>query len=512
MIPRCRCCLSGGCTSSTSRRRSPGRTAPRSCPRSGADVVKVERPDTGDDGRAWGPPFWNGESAMFLAVNAGKRSLAVSLRDERGRDAVLRLAERADVFLQSLRPGLAERIGLGPEEVRGRNPRIVYCSVGAYGNTGPLAHEPGYDALMQAAGGLISMTGEPGRPGVRVGPRSSTWAPGYGRRSGRSRRCSSASAPERARSWTPRSTRPRSATSAITSSATSRTARCQGVRAPASRWSRRTRSSRPGTASSWWRAGTTGCSPRSATSRVARPRRRRALPHESGPGAESRGTRRDRLGPSPRGRRGALARAAHRRRSSGGAGRGRRRRRPRRQTDTLGFMQPLEHERIPDLRLPALPLSFDHERATHRSAPPAVGEHTAEILGEAGYAAEEIAQLAPQASFAWRSTSLAAWHTSRRRSARRFGCSWTTARARSRASPRRSATPAGSLGAIDLVRVERGHEGARRHGRRRQTPTTSSRSSRPSARCDGRRGRARLRPHVPAAPRRQDRDGRRSRR
>ena len=80
----------------------------------GAEVVKVERPDTGDDGRAWGPPFWNGESAIFLSVNAGKRSLAVSLADERGRDVVQRLAEQADVFLQSLRPGLADRIGLGP--------------------------------------------------------------------------------------------------------------------------------------------------------------------------------------------------------------------------------------------------------------------------------------------------------------------------------------------------------------------------------------------------------------
>ena len=135
----------------------------------GADVVKVERPDTGDDGRAWGPPFWNGESAMFLAVNAGKRSLAVSLADERGREAVLRLVDRADVFVQSLRPGLAERLGLGAEELRGRNARLVYCSIGAYGHVGPLAAEPGYDALMQAAGGLISMTGEPGRPGVRVG-------------------------------------------------------------------------------------------------------------------------------------------------------------------------------------------------------------------------------------------------------------------------------------------------------------------------------------------------------
>ncbi len=135
----------------------------------GADVVKVERPDTGDDGRAWGPPFWNGESAMFLSVNAGKRSLAVSLSDERGREAVLRLAERADVFLQSLRPGLAERLGLGADVVRARNPRLVYCSIGAYGNAGPLREEPGYDALMQAAGGLMSMTGEPGRSGVRVG-------------------------------------------------------------------------------------------------------------------------------------------------------------------------------------------------------------------------------------------------------------------------------------------------------------------------------------------------------
>ena len=135
----------------------------------GADVVKVERPDTGDDGRAWGPPFWNGESAMFLTVNAGKRSLAVSLGDERGRNAVLRLADRADVFLQSLRPGLAEKLGLDAEALQVRNPSLVYCTIGAYGRVGPLKDEPGYDALMQAAGGLVSITGEPGRPGVRVG-------------------------------------------------------------------------------------------------------------------------------------------------------------------------------------------------------------------------------------------------------------------------------------------------------------------------------------------------------
>ncbi len=147
----------------------------------GADVVKVERPDTGDDGRAWGPPFWNGESTMFLSANAGKRSLALSLRDPRGREALLRLVDDADVFLQSLRPGLAEELGLGADELRGRNPRLVYCSVGAYGRVGPLAREPGYDALMQAAGGLISITGEHGRPGVRVGSSlidqgTGTWA------------------------------------------------------------------------------------------------------------------------------------------------------------------------------------------------------------------------------------------------------------------------------------------------------------------------------------------------
>ena len=147
----------------------------------GADVVKVERPDTGDDGRAWGPPFWDGEGTMFLSANAGKRSLALALRDPRGREALLRLADRADVFLQSLRPGLADELGLGADALRARNPRLVYCSLGAYGRTGPLAREPGYDALMQAAGGLISVTGEPGRPGVRVGSSlidqgTGTWA------------------------------------------------------------------------------------------------------------------------------------------------------------------------------------------------------------------------------------------------------------------------------------------------------------------------------------------------
>ncbi|HEV8179463.1 MAG TPA: CoA transferase [Gaiellaceae bacterium] len=134
----------------------------------GAEVVKVE-PLAGDHSRAWGPPFLEGEGAMFLAANAGKRSLAVDLGDDRGREIVLRLVDRADVFLQSLRPGAAERHGLGASELRARNPRLVHCSIGAFGAHGPLSSEPGYDPLLQAASGIMSVTGETDRPPVRVG-------------------------------------------------------------------------------------------------------------------------------------------------------------------------------------------------------------------------------------------------------------------------------------------------------------------------------------------------------
>jgi crotonobetainyl-CoA:carnitine CoA-transferase CaiB-like acyl-CoA transferase len=134
----------------------------------GADVVKIE-PLRGDHARAWGPPFLDGEAAMFLAANAGKRSLAVELADERGREIVLRLVDQADVFLQSLRPGAAERYGLGATELRARNPRLVHCSIGAFGTGGPLRGRPGYDPLLQAASGIMSVTGESDGPPVRVG-------------------------------------------------------------------------------------------------------------------------------------------------------------------------------------------------------------------------------------------------------------------------------------------------------------------------------------------------------
>jgi formyl-CoA transferase/CoA:oxalate CoA-transferase len=135
----------------------------------GADVVKVEHPQRGDEARAWGPQFFEGGSVMFFAANTSKRSLALDLKAPEGMEALLRLVDRADVFVQSMRPGTAERLGLGRDALRARNERLVYCSIGAFGRGGPLAEQPGYDPLMQAFTGIVSLTGEPDRPGVRVG-------------------------------------------------------------------------------------------------------------------------------------------------------------------------------------------------------------------------------------------------------------------------------------------------------------------------------------------------------
>ena len=135
----------------------------------GADVVKVEHPDRGDEARDWGPRFFEGGSVLFFSANAGKRSLALDLKSPAGLEALLRLTDGADVAVQSLRPGTAERLGFGPEALRARNPRLVYATIGAFGRTGPLDSEPGYDPLMQAAAGIMSLTGEAERPSVRVG-------------------------------------------------------------------------------------------------------------------------------------------------------------------------------------------------------------------------------------------------------------------------------------------------------------------------------------------------------
>ena len=135
----------------------------------GAQVIKIEKAD-GDDARKWGPPFWEGAGAFFQALNRNKQSVVCDLRDPGQLAAVQQLIiERADIVLQNLRPGHVEKLGLdGPGLVQ-RKPSLIYCNLGAFGRDGPLKDRPGYDPLMQAFGGIMSTTGEPGRPPVRVG-------------------------------------------------------------------------------------------------------------------------------------------------------------------------------------------------------------------------------------------------------------------------------------------------------------------------------------------------------
>ena len=135
----------------------------------GAEVVKVERPGRGDDARAWAPPFWGQESATFMAFNRNKRSLCLDLKRDGGLEVLRRLVARADVFVQSLRPGAVAELGLDHARAVALNPRLVYCSITAFGARGPLAALPGYDPLMQAYGGLMSVNGHPGQEPARVG-------------------------------------------------------------------------------------------------------------------------------------------------------------------------------------------------------------------------------------------------------------------------------------------------------------------------------------------------------
>ena len=135
----------------------------------GADVVKVERPDGGDDTRAWGPPWRDGEATYYLGLNRNKRSIALDLGDEGDRALARRLAERADVLLESFRPGLMARWGLDGDTLRARNPGLVTCSVTAFGTADAAEGMPGYDFLLQAMGGLMSVTGEEDGPPLKVG-------------------------------------------------------------------------------------------------------------------------------------------------------------------------------------------------------------------------------------------------------------------------------------------------------------------------------------------------------
>lgn len=134
----------------------------------GADVVKVELPGVGDDSRAY-PPHVAGESAYFMSLNRNKRSLALDLKNERGKALLLELAAQADVLVENFRPGAMERLGLGYERLRQENPRLIYAAASGFGQTGPYRERPAYDAVVQAMGGIMSITGPEGGPPIRVG-------------------------------------------------------------------------------------------------------------------------------------------------------------------------------------------------------------------------------------------------------------------------------------------------------------------------------------------------------
>lgn len=127
----------------------------------GAEIVKVEQPGVGDDSRGWGPPFIGKESAYFLAINRNKKSLAIDMKTKQGVELVRRLACKADVLIENFRPGTMDRFGLGEAEIRSLNPRLIYASLSGFGSDGPMKDWPGYDLIIQAWGGFMSITGRP---------------------------------------------------------------------------------------------------------------------------------------------------------------------------------------------------------------------------------------------------------------------------------------------------------------------------------------------------------------
>ena len=137
----------------------------------GAEVIKVERPQSGDDTRAFAPPFWPGtqESAYFLGVNRNKLSVTLDIATPEGQAVVHKLLEHCDILVENFKVGALAKYGLGWEQLKARHPRLIYCSITGFGQTGPYAPRPGYDALIQAMGGVMSLTGEPGGSPQKVG-------------------------------------------------------------------------------------------------------------------------------------------------------------------------------------------------------------------------------------------------------------------------------------------------------------------------------------------------------
>ncbi len=135
----------------------------------GAEIIKVERPGTGDDTRTWGPPFSGGESAYYLCCNRNKKSIALDLKNPAGVEIVRELAKKSDVLVENFTPGLMAKFGLDYEAVREINPKLVYASITAYGQDGPYSDRPGYDMVLSAVGGLMGITGEPDGNPCKVG-------------------------------------------------------------------------------------------------------------------------------------------------------------------------------------------------------------------------------------------------------------------------------------------------------------------------------------------------------
>lgn len=135
----------------------------------GADVLKVEQPGIGDTTRAWGPPFQGGESSYFLSVNRNKRSIALDVRDERGKDVLRRLIARSDVLLENFVPGTLDRLGFDYDACRAIRPDLIYCAVSGFGQIGPERERAAYDQILQGLGGIMSFTGDVGGPPMRVG-------------------------------------------------------------------------------------------------------------------------------------------------------------------------------------------------------------------------------------------------------------------------------------------------------------------------------------------------------
>ena len=135
----------------------------------GARVIKIEQPGKGDDTRSWGPPFLAGESAYFLGINRNKESVTLDFKHAEGRAILDRLISGADVVVENFRPGTLDRLGLGFQDLHARHPRLIYCSISGFGQTGPRRDQPGYDAVVQAEGGMMSITGAVDGPPYRVG-------------------------------------------------------------------------------------------------------------------------------------------------------------------------------------------------------------------------------------------------------------------------------------------------------------------------------------------------------